>query len=274
MRWSTRKPLSRPEPAAPTDIRAPFPFQPLRAGTGKALFVFVSPKSRGLAQGPRSKPSFGFAARLLQKAGSADQLKGHADRPLRGGAPGQAEHRLRCALRCQSLLGAKCVGSESSCRDLTEEEKAATLPLLTDSVLRIVEQAAKEDGCFALEPVFVHTLGTLEALRRLKETVADPKHFHIILDPVNLLTAETAARQDAFWPGWCEVIGRDLACVHVKDARFVPNAPRIPTALGEGEMDYTIIRSWLHREYPDAVLLRDEAIMPAARADLEYMKKM
>lgn len=181
---------------------------------------------------------------------------------------------VSCALRCQSLLGAKCVGSESSCRDLTEEEKAATLPLLTDSVLRIVEQAAKEDGCFALEPVFVHTLGTLEALRRLKETVADPKHFHIILDPVNLLTAETAAQQDAFWPGWCEVIGRDLACVHVKDARFVPNAPRIPTALGEGEMDYTIIRSWLHREYPDAVLLRDEAIMPAARADLEYMKKM
>ncbi|MFQ9762252.1 MAG: hypothetical protein ACLRYE_03005 [Gemmiger formicilis] len=30
-------------------------------------------------------------------------------------------------------------------------------------------------------------------------------------------------------------------------------------------MDYTILRDWLHREHPDAALLRDEAILSAAQ---------
>ena len=115
---------------------------------------------------------------------------------------------------------------------MTEDEKAATLPLLTDSILRIVEQAAKIDACFALEPVFVHTLGTVEKLRTLKEAVADHDHFHIIFDPVNVLTAADVSRQAAFWPAWCEVIGKDLACVHMKDAVFHPTrrAPPLPWA--------------------------------------------
>lgn len=145
---------------------------------------------------------------------------------------------------------------------------------VTDSILRIVEQAAQIGGCFALEPVYTHTLGTLEALQKLKETVADPQHFHIIFDPVNVLTADTAAHQAEFWPGWCEVIGKDLACIHMKDALFVPNAPRIPTPLGEGQMDYTILRDWLHREHPDAALLRDEVILSAAQRDLNFIRAM
>ena len=173
------------------------------------------------------------------------------------------------ALHYQKAVGAKHVGSESACRDLTEDEKAATLPLLTDSILRIVEQAAKIDACFALEPVFVHTLGTVEKLRTLKEAVADHDHFHIIFDPVNVLTAADVSRQAAFWPAWCEVIGKDLACVHMKDA-----APRTPTALGAGQMHYTVIREWLHRDHPDAALLRDEVILPAAQADLAYIKAL
>lgn len=80
--------------------------------------------------------------------------------------------------------------------------------------------------------------------------------------------------QAAFWPAWCEVIGKDLACVHVKDAVFHPDAPRTPTALGAGQMDYTVIREWLHRDHPDAALLRDEVILPAAQADLAYIKAL
>lgn len=112
------------------------------------------------------------------------------------------------------------------------------------------------------------------APQKLKETVADPQHFHIIFDPVNVLTADTAAHQAEFWPGWCEVIGKDLACIHMKDALFVPNAPRIPTPLGEGQMDYTILRDWLHREHPDAALLRDEVILSAAQRDLNFIRAM
>ena len=138
------------------------------------------------------------------------------------------------ALHYQKAVGAKHVGSESACRDLTEDEKAATL----------------------------------------NEAVADHDHFHINFDPVNVLTAADVPRQAAFWPAWCEVIGKDLACVHMKDAVFHPDAPRTPTALGAGQMDYTVIREWLHRDHPDAALLRDEVILPAAQADLAYIKAL
>ena len=178
------------------------------------------------------------------------------------------------ALHYQKAVGAKHVGSESACRDLTEDEKNAALPLLTDSILRIVEQAAKIDACFALEPVFVHALGTVEKLRTLKETVGDGAHFHVIFDPVNVLTAENVDRQDTLWPAWCEVIGKDLAAVHVKDAKLFKDGTRCPTPLGEGQMDYTYLRTWLHEKHPTAALLRDEVILPAAQADLAYIKRM
>jgi hypothetical protein len=39
-------------------------------------------------------------------------------------------------------------------------------------------------------------------------------------------------------------------------------------------MDYTILRDWLHREHPDAALLRDEVILSAAQRDLNFIRAM
>lgn len=178
------------------------------------------------------------------------------------------------ALAFQQVLHAGVVGSESACRDLTEEEKAATLPLLTDSVLRIVEKAAALGGVFGLEPVFVHTVGTAEKVQTLLDRVADPDHFKIIFDPVNVLTADHVAVQTEFWTRWSRVIGNRLATVHIKDARFPAEGPRIPTGLGAGQMDYTVLRQWLHRDYPDVTLLRDEVILSCAEEDLAYIRRM
>ncbi len=191
------------------------------------------------------------------------------------------DHVRRAAVNdvCQTLayqnaLGACAVGSESSFGVLTEEQKDATFPLLTDSVLRIVEKAAAVDGVFALEPVFVHTVGTLEKVRTLLEQVADPLHFKIIFDPVNVLTIRDVSNQDRFWPAWCEVIGDHLAAVHVKDVIFQPKGKQLPAALGKGQMDYAPLCSWLHQRHPDVALLRDEVILSCAQADLAYMRQM
>ena len=75
------------------------------------------------------------------------------------------------ALHYQKATGAKQVGSESSCRFLTEEQKAAELPLLTDSILRIVEQAAKLDACRALKNSYHNGLmcGYLDSEEALPE---------------------------------------------------------------------------------------------------------
>lgn len=54
----------------------------------------------------------------------------------------------------------------------------------------------------------------------------------------------------------------------------MPKAIQGITPLGEGQMDYTILRDWLHREHPDAALLRDEVILSAAQRDLNFIRAM
>ena len=142
------------------------------------------------------------------------------------------------------------------------------------TVLSCYRDLSSPDDGTRTAAVFVHALDTVEKLRTLKETVGDGAHFHVIFDPVNVLTAENVDNQDALWPAWCEVIGKDLAAVHVKDAVLHPDAPRTPTALGSGQMDYTVIREWLHRGHPTAALLRDEVILPVAQEDLAYMRTL
>ena len=74
-------------------------------------------------------------------------------------------------LHYQKQTGAKQVGSESTCRFLSEQQKAAELPLLTDSILRIVEQAAKLDACRALKNSYHNGLmcGYLDSEEALPE---------------------------------------------------------------------------------------------------------
>ena len=78
--------------------------------------------------------------------------------------------KVRMTTNTPALIGMGVTGLAASA-GVSEEQKAAELPLLTDSILRIVEQAAKLDACFALEPVFVHALDTVEK-RRGKEFIS------------------------------------------------------------------------------------------------------
>lgn len=179
----------------------------------------------------------------------------------------------RC-LGYAKAVGAKVVGSESACRDLTHEEKLAAIPRMTDSVLRIVERAAALDAVFALEPVFNHVFYSPEVLDTLLRTVGDDAHCKVIFDPVNVLTAERVGHQEAHWQEWTQVIGGRLAAMHIKDARFPAGQPRIDTPLGEGQMDYRPLSAWLRRDYPDIALLRDEVIPAAFTADMAFLRTL
>ncbi len=195
----------------------------------------------------------------------------HPDRAVRDAAV----RDVSCTLACQKALGARCVGSESSCGTVSDGDRPAALDRLADSVLRIVEAAARNEGGFALEPGFVHALGTAQALQALKDRVADPRHFKVIFDTVYVLTADQVPHQQDFWTQWTQVIGKDLAAVHVKDAEFFADAPRRATALGRGQMDYRVLSAWLHRDHPYVSLLRDELEdLTWAENDLAFLHQL
>lgn len=177
-------------------------------------------------------------------------------------------------LHDQKLLGARQVGSETAYRTCTEAEKAAALPRMLDSVLRIVDEAARIDAVFALEPVDFHPLCSPEILQKILETVGDPLHLKVIFDPVNLLNTASVTRQEETWRAWIQAIGGQLGAMHIKDACVLPDGKRRLTPLGQGQMDYSVIRAWLHKDYPAIPLLRDEVILPSAADDLVFMRNL
>lgn len=179
------------------------------------------------------------------------------------------ENVKRC-LRVQRAMGAKLVGSETSYDHLTPEEKRARLPLMTDTVLRIVEEAARTDGVFAIEPVFWHPLDSLEETEKLVTAVADPVHFRMIFDPANVLKRRRQGEQTALWKEWLGAFGERIAAMHIKD--FVLEGDTyIPRPLGCGCMDFTYLRQWLQANRPDMPLLREEVQLHHDLADLDFM---
>ncbi len=183
----------------------------------------------------------------------------------------QAVANVSHCLFVQKTMGAKLVGSESSYDHLDAEEKAARLPLLTDSVLRIVEAAARYDGVFAIEPVFWHPLDSVERVQALLDAAGDETHFKLIYDPANVLRRRDQGRQAALWQEWLTAFGGRIEAMHIKDF-VLDGGSYCPRPLGSGVMDYTPIRAWLRAERPDMPLLREEVQLGCDAADLAFLR--
>ena len=184
---------------------------------------------------------------------------------------------VKRTLGCAKVLGAKMVGSETAWGACTDEEKAARRPLMLDSIARITEEAARLDAAFAVESVDVHPLCTPELLREVLDTAADEAHCRVIFDPVNLFCAKDGqdkAYQTAHWNCWLEVIGDQLGAVHIKDCRIEADGSKTLLPLGEGDMDYSAIRTFLAARAPAAPLIRDEVLLTADTADVRYLRGM
>lgn len=177
-------------------------------------------------------------------------------------------------LSWQHLAGGHCVGSETSYLHLDAEGRAARRDWMEDSVLRIVEAAARADAVFAVEPVYWHPLDSMEAVQHLMDRVADPQHLHFIFDPANVLESRNIPRQEALWKDWLELIGSRIEAFHIKD--FVYGATGEydtyqPLPLGTGCLRYAEISRWLHSQDRDLPLLREEVIHSSAAADIAFM---
>lgn len=178
---------------------------------------------------------------------------------------------VKHCLALQKASGAKMVGSETSYAHLTQEEKQQRRALMTDSVLRIVEHAAKLDAVFAVEPVFWHPLDSIEAVQQLLDAVADPVHLRMIFDPANVLKKRYLPQQAQLWQQWLDTFGTRIDAMHIKDYRLAANDVYTPLPLGEGVMEYDALRAWLHTNRPEMPLLREEVQLAHDAADLQFM---
>lgn len=140
---------------------------------------------------------------------------------------------------------------------------------LKDSVLRMAREAERLEVDIGIEPVADHTLHSPELTARLLEEV-NCSRLKIILDPVNLILAETVREQESIYAAYLEAVGRKLVALHLKDIVF-EGEEKVWRNIGQGIVSYKPLFEWLRVHRPDIPLLREHVKPESASADLAAM---
>lgn len=162
-------------------------------------------------------------------------------------------HRYMAHIRFASLLGAGVVGTETGAVnvDYHFEEKnhsEEALEIFIKNVRRVVEYAEKMGVILAIEPVYKHIVCNPKRARKMLDEINSP-NLQIIFDPVNLLDICNYQNRDEIIEQAIELLGDDIAMVHIKDFVVKDNA-LVSVAAGCGEMDYTKIIRFMKERKP------------------------
>lgn len=192
---------------------------------------------------------------------------GNPDEKIRSKA---VETFIQC-MEFSKIVGAKVTGSETSYSHLSKLEKRRWHPYMMEALQQIAGAAERIDADFAIEPVGWHPLEDAETAREVLDAL-NSRHAKIILDPANILERPDLICQKNYWEYVLELLGDDIAAVHLKD--FVMDQGNYRgVLLGEGIMEYEVLEQWL-KKHPDMPVLREEMVPKTAEYDLKYMRDM
>ena len=151
-------------------------------------------------------------------------------------------------IRLASLLGVGVVGTETGAvnESYSFEERNHSdeaLEIFIKNLRPVVSYAE-----MAIEPVFKHIVCNPKRARRVLDAIDSP-NLQIIFDPVNLLDLSNYERREEIFAEAIEVLGEDIAVVHLKDF-VVKDEELVSVAAGTGEMDYTQIIRFIKERKP------------------------
>lgn len=162
-------------------------------------------------------------------------------------------HRYMANIRFASWLGCGVVGTETGCPNETysyvpECATEESLQLFINNLKPVVKYAEQMGVVVAIEPVWFHIVSTPARARRVLDAINSP-NLQIILDPVNLLGIHNYREQEAVINEAIELLGDDVAVVHIKD--YVVEGNHLKSvAAGQGQMDYTSLLKWIKAKKP------------------------
>ncbi len=162
-------------------------------------------------------------------------------------------HRYMAHIRFASWLGCGVVGTETGCPNETythvpECHNEESLQLFIKNLRPIVEYAEKMGVVLAIEPVWKHIVCNPKRARQVLDAINSP-NLQIILDPVNLLDISNYQDQVAIVDEAIELLGEDVAMVHIKDFK-VEDGKMISVGAGLGQMDYTSLIKFMKTRKP------------------------
>ena len=156
-------------------------------------------------------------------------------------------------IRVASLLGASVVGTETGAPNAAYKTDANThskeaLETFIKGLAPVVECAEKYGVSMAIEPVWKHIVYSPERARIVLDAIGS-RNLRIIFDPVNLLCVENMEQREEIFAKTIELLGDDIAVVHLKD--FVPEGNDLTSiAAGTGMMDYRQILKFMKERKP------------------------
>ncbi len=185
--------------------------------------------------------------------------------------------RYMAHIRFASLLGCGVVGTETGNPNETytyDEKRSHTeeaLQTFITNLRPVVSYAEKMGVIVAIEPVFTHIVCNPLRAKRVLEEIASP-NLQIIFDPVNLLHISNYENREAIIKEAIEVLGEDIAVVHIKDFK-VEEKGLVSIAAGTGMMDYTDIMRFIKKEKPYIQVTLENTTPENAVAAKEFIKK-
>ncbi len=162
-------------------------------------------------------------------------------------------HRYMAHIRFASWLGCGVVGTETGAPNETytfvpESHGEEALKTFITNLRPVVQYAEQMGVVVAIEPVLNHIVCNPVRARRVLDEIASP-NLQIILDPVNLLGISNYKDQAAVVEEAIDVLGEDVAMVHIKD--FVVEDGRMRSVgAGFGQMDYTSLMKFMKARKP------------------------
>lgn len=156
-------------------------------------------------------------------------------------------------VRVAALMGAGVVGTETGAPNAQYRMDANThtdeaLDTFIRGLAPVVECAEHYGVTVAIEPVWKHIVCDADRALRVLDAIAS-RNLRIILDPVNLLSADNTDRREYVIQDAIEKLGDHVATIHLKD--YVREGKELRSiAAGTGEMDYTGILRFIKERKP------------------------
>ncbi|MCD8105153.1 MAG: sugar phosphate isomerase/epimerase [Lachnospiraceae bacterium] len=185
--------------------------------------------------------------------------------------------RYLTSIRFASQLGAGVVGTETGApneeyrfEEACHSEEA--LELFIKNVRPVVEYAEKMGVILAIEPVYRHIVSTPKRARKVLDAIDSP-NLQIIFDPVNLLDISNYQNSDELFAETIELLGEDVAVMHLKDYRVEGNQ-LISCAAGTGQMDYSRIIRFIKERKPYIHATLEDTVPENAVQAREYIQQL
>lgn len=186
-------------------------------------------------------------------------------------------HRYLAHIRFASLLGAGVVGTETGAineayRYEEKNHSEEALAIFIKNLRPVVAYAEKMGVLVAIEPVYKHIVWNPARARRVLDEIGSP-NLQIIFDPVNLLDSTNYHDREAIIAEALEVLGADIAMVHIKDF-IVEDGALKSVAAGCGEMDYTQIIRFIKERKPYMHVTLENTVPENAVAARNYIQNL